>query len=63
MSINLDIIQKLDSKDQEKIQYFLKILLDQKKYEKLKKELEQRRTEIKKGQTLTHDEIWKKLNV
>ncbi len=62
MAIELDTIQKLNQTDQEKIQYFLKILLKQKKYEKLKKEIQTRRTEIKKGQKLDHNVIWEKLN-
>ena len=60
---NLDILSKLDPKDKEKIIYFAKILLRQEKYQKLKKEIEERKREIEKGEILTHEEIWNKLNV
>jgi len=60
---NLEILSKLDPEDKEKIIYFAKILLRQEKYRKLKKEIEERKKEIEKGEILTHEEIWNKLNV
>jgi len=60
---NLKILKKLDREDREKIIYFAKILLRQEKYQKLKKEIEERKKEIEKGEILTHEEIWNKLNV
>ena len=60
---NLDILSKLDPEDKEKIIYFAKILLEQEKYQKLRKEIEERKKEIEKGEILTHEEIWNKLNV
>ena len=60
---NLDVLNKLDPEDKEKIIYFAKILLKQEKYQKLKKEIEERKREIEKGEVFTHEEIWKKLNV
>ncbi|OAG27009.1 hypothetical protein [Thermodesulfatator autotrophicus] len=60
---NLDILSKLDPEDKEKIIYFAKILLKKEKYQKLKKEIEQRKKEIEKGEVLTHEEIWNKLDV
>jgi len=60
---NLDILSKLNPEDKEKIIYFAKILLRQKKYQKLKKEIEERKKEIEKGEILTHEEIWNRLNV
>ncbi len=60
---NLDILNKLDPEDKEKIIYFAKILLKKEKYQKLRKEIEERKKEIEKGEILTHEEIWNKLNV
>lgn len=60
---NLDILSKLNPEDKEKIIYFAKILLRQEKYQKLKKEIEERKKEIEKGEILTHEEIWNRLNV
>ena len=62
-ALALKIIEKLDKADQEKITYFVKLLLNKSKYEKLKEELSMRRDEIDKGEILNHDEIWNKLNV
>ncbi|OAQ21084.1 hypothetical protein [Thermosulfurimonas dismutans] len=59
----LDILNKLDPEDKEKIIYFAKILLKQEKYQKLKREIEERKKEIENGEVFTHEEIWKKLNV
>jgi len=52
-------LQHLDKKDKEKLFKFAKELFKQKKYSKLRKEIEERRLEIKKGEILTHEEIWK----
>ena len=59
----LEILQKLDKNDQEKIMYFLKLLLNQAKYKKLKDEILSRKDEIKHGEVFEHDEIWKELDV
>ncbi|GAB6163479.1 hypothetical protein JCM12298_26390 [Desulfothermus naphthae] len=59
----LEILQKLDKNDQEKIMYFLKLLLNQAKYKKLKDEILFRKKEIKHGEVFEHDEIWKELDV
>jgi len=61
--IDLRILEKLDDSDQEKVAYFLRLLLKQSKYRKLEKEIYRRREEIKEGNSLTHDEIWKEMNV
>ena len=50
------LIEKLDKQDKEKVKYFLKLLLEQKKYNNLKKE-------ISTGKILSHNEIWNKLDV
>ncbi len=57
------LIEKLDKQDKEKVKYFLKLLLEQKKYNNLKKEISRRRKEISTGKILSHDEIWNKLDV
>ncbi len=62
-TLDLKILEKLDKADQEKIKYFIRLLLNKSKYKKLKKEISNRRDEIAKGETLSHDEIWKKLDV
>ena len=62
-TLDLKILEKLDKADQEKITYFLKLLLNKSKYKKLKEEISIRRDEIVKGEILNHDEIWNKLDV
>jgi len=59
----LMIIKKLDDLDQKKIRYFLKLLINQRKYEKLRQEIAERRQEIVKGNTATHGEIWQQIDV
>lgn len=58
-----NILEKLDSVDREKVSYFVRLLLDQSKYRRLKEELSLRREEIHQGETLTHDDVWDTLNV
>ena len=60
---DLEMLAKLDDKDQEKIKYFLKLLLEQIKYKDTKRQIISRRREIGKGQTLSHQDIWKAVNV
>ncbi len=62
-TIELEVLQKLDKSDQEKVSYFLKLLLNQAKYKKLKDEILSRKDEIKHGEIFEHDEIWKELGV
>lgn len=62
-ALDLKILEQLDKDDQEKVTYFLKLLLDKSKYKKLKEEISIRREEIIKGETLNHEEIWKNLDV
>ncbi|MCD6151035.1 MAG: hypothetical protein J7J70_05205 [Deltaproteobacteria bacterium] len=54
----MNIIEKLDEKDKDKVSYFVQQLLYQSKYQSLKKEVVQRREEIQNGETLKHKEIW-----
>ncbi len=62
-TLDLKILEKLDKADQEKITYFLKLLLNKSKYKKLKEDISNRRDEIVKGEILNHDEIWNELDV
>ena len=62
-TIDLELLQKLDKSDQEKVIYFLKLLLNQAKYRNLKSEILSRKNEIKRGEVFEHEEIWKKLDV
>ncbi|WP_456384270.1 hypothetical protein [Persephonella sp.] len=53
------IIKKLDNKDRERLLSFAKELYKQKKYRILREEIEERRKEIKRGDFLTHEDVWK----
>ena len=59
----IDILEKLDSEDKEKIDYFINLILSKEKYNKLKLEINERRADIKNNNILSHDEIWQKLDV
>lgn len=48
----------LNDDDKDKILELANILLKQNKYNKLRKEIEARRSEIKRGEILSHEEIW-----
>ncbi|MDQ7056620.1 MAG: hypothetical protein Q9M89_09305 [Persephonella sp.] len=52
-------LEHLDKKDREKLIKFAKELYKQKKYKTLRKEIEERRQEVLKGEVLSHEEIWK----
>ncbi len=52
------LLEWLDNIGKEKVLHFIRLLLNQSKYRKLKKEIAIRRKEIKNGDTLTHNEIW-----
>ena len=56
-------IKKLDGDDRDKIMYFVNLLIKKEKYDKLKKDISNRRLEIESGETITHDDIWKQMNV
>jgi len=53
-----EIIPRLTDKDRELLYEFAKTLLKSDQYKSLREELEKRRKEIEKGQTLTHEEFW-----
>ncbi len=57
------LLNKLDKDDKEKLLYFAKILLRQRKYNALKEEIQSRKEEVKKGEILSHKEIWDDLDV
>ena len=59
----LDVLEKLNNEDKEKINYFIDLILSKEKYKMLKVEIEKRREEIKNNNILSHDEIWQELNV
>ena len=59
----LNGLELLDDDDKDKVRYFVRLLTRQAKYKKLKKEIRERKEEISKGDTLTHDEIWNQVNV
>ncbi|MEE9431940.1 MAG: hypothetical protein V3V16_12910 [Melioribacteraceae bacterium] len=62
-TLSIDVIKKLHNKDQEKISYFVKLLLKKKEYKTLSKEISERRNEIKMKETLIHKELWSNLDV
>ena len=58
-----NMLEILDDEDKYKIKYFIQLLIQQEKYNKLKDEIRSRRKEIAQGETLTHDELWTSLDV
>ena len=58
-----NMLEQLDDDDKYKIKYFIKLLIQQAKYTKLKEEIQSRREEIERGEVLTHDDIWTNLDV
>ena len=48
----------LDEQDKKLVKKFIEELIKKEKYENLRKELQKRRQEIKKGHTASHEEIW-----
>ena len=54
----MENFSRLDNEDRQKILDFIEILLEQSKYENLRKEIENRRAEIHRGEVLTHEELW-----
>ncbi len=61
--LDIDVLRRLDRDDREKMMYFLRLLLNQPKYAKLKEEVMRRREEVKRGDSLTHEEVWRRLDV
>jgi len=54
----MEVVSLLNDEDKKKILGLANILLKQSKYNKLRKEIEARRDEIKRGEILSHGEIW-----
>ncbi len=54
----LEIISLLDDDDKKSLSDFAQILLKKNKYNRLRKEIEVRRSEVAKGEILSHEEIW-----
>ena len=65
MSANVawELLNSLDKADQEKVLYFMRLLLKKEKHESLKREIQQRREEVAQGETLSHEEIWDRSDV
>jgi len=61
--VKMEVLEKLDREDREKVAYFVTLLVNQAKYRSLKEEIEKRRREVERGEVLEHEEIWKQLNV
>ena len=54
----IEIINKLDKNDKKLLDFLALELLKKEKYQNLRIEIEKRRKEIKKGNTLFHEEVW-----
>ena len=54
----VEIINHLDEKDKKLLDTIAFELLKKEKYKNLRNEIEKRREEIKKGETLSHEEVW-----
>jgi hypothetical protein len=52
------IINNLDKNDKKLVNLFVEELLKKEKYKSLREEIEKRREEIRKGEFLTHEEVW-----
>jgi len=62
-NIDVKLLGKLDKEDKEKISYFVRLLARQSKYRKLKEAVSERREEIKRGEALSHEDIWEGMDV
>ncbi|HFE63255.1 hypothetical protein B1H10_03170 [candidate division KSB1 bacterium 4484_188] len=59
---NLNEFEKiLEEPDKKLLLHFANSLLKREKYKKLRAEIDNRRAEIKKGEILSHDELWKEI--
>jgi len=62
MNRDFDISQiekKLSPGDRNLLRQFLKTLLQKEEYARLRKEIEERRREVERGDYLTHEEFWR----
>ncbi len=62
-TLSIDIINHLHEEDKEKLSYFVDLLLKKSEYENLSKDISKRRSEIKKKNVLSHEDVWKSVNV
>ena len=58
-----NVLEKLDNDDKSKIRYFMQLLMQQSKYDKLKEEILSRKEEILQGEMLKHEDLWSNLDV
>ena len=56
-----EIEDLLDEEDRELLFSFARTLLQTEKYQRLRKELQKRRDEVRRKETLTHDEFWREI--
>ncbi len=61
--LSTKIINHLQREDQEKIFYFINLLLEKNEYKQLAKEISQRRNEIKNNKIISHNDIWNDMDV
>lgn len=54
----IKVVSLLNDEDQKNLLEFANILFKKGKYSTLRKEIENRRSEIKNGDILSHEEIW-----
>ena len=54
----LELEKQLTPTDRHLLEKFITNLLKKKKYAHLRKEIEQRRQEVAKGEYLTHEDFW-----
>ncbi|RLD95589.1 MAG: hypothetical protein DRI93_02360 [Aquificota bacterium] len=61
--VKMEVLERLDREDREKVAYFVTLLVSQAKYRRLREEIEKRMPEVERGEVLEHEEIWKQLNI
>jgi hypothetical protein len=59
----ISILERLDQENKEKVSYFTRLLLNKSKYQQLKKEVADRRKEVQSDETVSHEDLWKQMNV
>ncbi|MEE4357306.1 MAG: hypothetical protein V2I97_12640 [Desulfococcaceae bacterium] len=57
----IKIISLLDEEDKQILSKFVTTLMQKRKYNCLRKEIESRRAEVEKGEVLSHKELWQDL--
>jgi sialic acid synthase SpsE len=59
----MEVVSLLNGEDKKKILELANILLKQNKYNKLRKDIEARRDEIKRGEILSHEKVWQNRDI